>query len=377
MNATSANAFPITRRRLLTATAAGVALTTIGPAGRALAQQGPVRWVSPRGTLEVVDDWAYWVAKKYGYFGDIETTIEPGPMEATAVVKLVDQNQADFGYPSPGVFSLGLEQGMDLVSAFHIMAGDVFDFAFQKGKAPADFKGLEGKTIVLGSAGWQAITNPMLAAAGVDPASVKYVEAGNAWGQTLAQGQADAALSWEGLRAQWKGQGLDFDYLLGKNVSTFPANSYVTRKSDLSDPAKVDLYTRYLRGFAMGYEFGHLNPRAASHIVMEEFPGLKTQMTPAVITESMMQMDALAHAKWEERRQMWGYHLIPSWQAYFDAIKKIGQVTKEIKAEDVVSNDLIPGANDFDKAKVKADADAYQLPEDWQSVDVEAIRTAL
>jgi NitT/TauT family transport system substrate-binding protein len=376
MNA-SANTYSITRRRLLTATAAGVAITALGPTGRALAQQGPVRWVSPRGTLEVVDDWAYWVAKKYGYFGDIETTIEPGPMEATAVVKLVDQNQADFGYPSPGVFSLGLEQGMDLLSAFHIMAGDVFDFAFQKGKAPADFKGLEGKTIVLGSAGWQAITNPMLAAAGVDPASVKYVEAGNAWGQTLAQGQADAALSWEGLRAQWKGQGLDFDYLLGKNVSTFPANSYVTRKSDLSDPAKVDLYTRYLRGFAMGYEFGHINPRAASHIVMEEFPGLKTQMTPAVITESMMQMDALAHAKWEERQEMWGYHLIPSWQAYFDAIKKIGQVTKEIKAEDVVSNDLIPGANDFDKAKVKADADAYQLPEDWQSVDVEAIRTAL
>jgi NitT/TauT family transport system substrate-binding protein len=366
----------LNRRRLLTATAAGVSAMALGPTGRALAAD-TVRWVSPRGTLEVVDDWAYWVAKKYGYFGDIETTIEPGPMEATAVVKLVDQKQSDFGYPSPGIFSLGLEQGMDLASAFHIMAGDVFDFAFQKGKAPADFKGLEGKTIVLGSAGWQAITNPMLAAAGVDPASVKYVEAGNAWGQTLAQGQADAALSWEGLRAQWRGQGLDFDYLLGKNVSTFPANSYVTRKSDLSDPAKAELYTKYLRGFAMGYEFGHLNPRAASHIVMEEFPGLKTQMSPAVITESMMQMDALAHAKWEERQQMWGFHLMASWQAYFDAIKSIGQITKEIKAEDVVSNDLIAGANDFDKAKVKADADAYALPDDWKSVDVEAIRAAL
>jgi NitT/TauT family transport system substrate-binding protein len=234
----------VSRRTLLTATATGVAVSALGPVGRAFGQENAVRWVSPRGTLEVVDDWAYWVAKKYGYFGDIETTIEPGPMEATAVVKLVDQKQSDFGYPSPGVFSLGLEQGMDLASAFHIMAGDVFDFAFQKGKAPADFKGLEGKTIVLGSAGWQAITNPMLAAAGVDPASVKYVEAGNAWGQTLAQGQADAALSWEGLRAQWRGQGLDFDYLLGKNVSTFPANSYVTRKSDLADPAKVELYTR-------------------------------------------------------------------------------------------------------------------------------------
>ena len=66
--------------------------------------------------IEVLDDYPYWVGKKFGYFGDIETTLEPGPSDATATVKLVDQNQADFGYPSPGVFSLGLAQGIPLVS---------------------------------------------------------------------------------------------------------------------------------------------------------------------------------------------------------------------------------------------------------------------
>jgi NitT/TauT family transport system substrate-binding protein len=74
---------------------------------------------------------------------------------------------------------------------------------------------------------------------------------------------------------------------------------------------------------------------------------------------------------------MWGYHLIPSWQAYFAAIKAIGQITKDIRAEDVVTNDLIPEANNFDKAKVKTDADSYQLPPEWQAVDVEAIRAVL
>ena len=72
------------------------------------------------------------------------------------------------GYPSPGVFSLGLAQGMPLVSVFEMGGADVFDFAFRKGEAPKDLKGLEGKTIVLGSAGWQAIADPMLKAAGVD-----------------------------------------------------------------------------------------------------------------------------------------------------------------------------------------------------------------
>ena len=68
---------------------------------------------------------------------------------------------------------------------------------------------LAGKTILLGSIGWKSICDPELAQLGVDPASVQYAEAGAFWGQALLQGQGDAALSWEGLRAQWTGQGLD------------------------------------------------------------------------------------------------------------------------------------------------------------------------
>jgi hypothetical protein len=55
---------------------------------------------------------------------------------------------------------------------------------------------------------------------GIDPSSIKYVEAANSWGQVLVQGKADAALSWEGLRAQWKGQGLEFDYLVAQLLET-------------------------------------------------------------------------------------------------------------------------------------------------------------
>jgi NitT/TauT family transport system substrate-binding protein len=144
------------RRRLLTLTATGISAATLGGFGRidsALAADS-VRWVSPRGTIEVLDDYPYHIAKKFGYFGDIATTLEPGPSEATATVKLVDQKQADVGYPSPGVFSLALAQGIPLVSVFEMGGGDVFDFAFRKGEAAKTPKDLEGKTIVLGSAGW-------------------------------------------------------------------------------------------------------------------------------------------------------------------------------------------------------------------------------
>ena len=110
------------RRRLLTLTATGVSAAALGALSRPTPAYAAdtVRWVSPRGTVEVLDDYPYWVGKKFGYFGDIATTLEPGPSDATATVKLVDQKQADMGYPSPGVFSLGLEQGIPLVSVFEI-----------------------------------------------------------------------------------------------------------------------------------------------------------------------------------------------------------------------------------------------------------------
>ena len=320
----------IDRRRLLTLTAGGVSATVmLGVKGStpALAADDTVRWVSPRGTIEVLDDYPYWVAKKYNYFGDIQTTLEPGPSDATATVKLVDQKQSDMGYPSPGVFSLGLEQGIPLVSVFHMGGSDVFSFAFRKGEKPKSIKDLEGKTILLGSAGWQSISDPMLYAAGVDVKTIKYVEAGwPTWGTALKAGKGDAALCWEGLRAQWKGQGLDFDYILGKDFSKLPANSFVIRKADFDDPAKQKLYTRYLQGWAAGLEFGKDNPRAATQIVMMQFPGLASQMNPTVATESMMQLANVFGGRMDERKK-WGYHLPSSWELFFTTAQKIGQIS--------------------------------------------------
>ena len=366
------------RRRLLKLTAAGVSMATLGRLGIGTAHAAEtIRWVSPRGTIEVLDDYPYWVGKKFGYFGDIETTLEPGPSDATACVKLVDQNQADVGYPSPGVFSLGLAQGIPIVSVFEMGGADVFDFAFRKGEAPSDIKGLEGKTIVLGSAGWQSIADPMLKAAGVDITKVKYVDAGwPTWGTAVMSGQGDAALSWEGLRAQWKGQGLDFDYILGRNFSKLPANSFIIRKADFEDPAKQPVYANYLKGWAAGLEFGRINPRAATQIVMEQFPGLSSQMTPAVATESQMQLANVFAGRWDERNK-WGFHIMESWKLFFDTGREIGQITGDFKLEDVVKNDLVDAANTFDAAKVKADAEGFALSADYQGVDVEAIRAAL
>jgi prolyl-tRNA synthetase len=45
----------------------------------------------------------------------------------------------------------------------------------------------------------------------------------------------------------------------------------------------------------------------------------------------------------------------------------------DYKADQVVTNELIEAANNFDKAKVKADADAFKLNSDWSQVDTSKV----
>ncbi|MDQ3411514.1 MAG: ABC transporter substrate-binding protein [Chloroflexota bacterium] len=363
---------PLSRRRML-GRAAGLGLAAssaslFGGRSYLLAAQpadNSVRWVSPRGTIDVLDDYPYWVALAMGYFGDIQTTLEPGPIEATAGTKAVDTGQADMAFPSPGVFSLMIEQGIPLVSVFQMGAYDVFDFAFQKGQRPESLTALEGKTIVLGSAGWQGITNPILAQAGVDISQVSYVDAGQTWGQALAQGQADAALAWEGLRAQWRSTGLDFDYILGLEWSRFPANSFVIRQADAEDTAMHDIYSRYLRGWAMGLEFGHHNPLAATQITVEARPALNEVFPDkAVAVESMWELANVFRGDWPAR-EGWGWHSVDAWNLFLETTFDIGQLTEAISADAILTNNFIAAANDFDHDQVIADAVGYELNEEF------------
>lgn len=370
------NAPKIDRRRLLLVSTAG--LVTMGTMRPALGEpyDGAFTWISPRGTLEVLDDYAYWTAAKMGYFGDLETEMQPGPSDGTATVKFVDVGQADMGFPSPGVFAFGLQNGMDLTSVFHMGARDTFGLAFRKGEGVTDLKEMEGKTILLGSAAWQSIVDPMLAAQGVDVSQVTYVEAGwPTWGTALLAGQGDAALSWEGLRAEWVSTGLEFEYWLGVQNSPLPANTFAVRSGDVADPDRAAFLEQYLRGWAMGLEFAYHNPRAAVQAVFEQFPSLASNLGAEQGTMSILQQINVFRGDMDARAG-WGDHDMESWQTLFRLMAEING-TEEIMAEDVLTNRFIGPANDFDHDRVKADAEAATLTDDLAAVDVEAIRGAL
>lgn len=357
----------LSRRRFLTQAATGIGVTALGmlsvePArGQAMAK---VRWISPRGTLQVMDDFNLWVPVQMGYFKTlgIEAALIAGPIgDALATTKFVGQNQADMGYPSPGVLTASLDSGVPVKSVWNVISGQVFDFAVKKGSPIRNPKDLAGKTISLGSEGWRTIVDPMLVEIGVDPKSVKYVVLGPEWIQAAATGKADVALAWEGLRNQWLGQGLKLDFLIGSTWSKQPSNVYAVRRADLADQAKAGLYTRFLQGVVMGLEFTKANPRAAAQITYGQLPELRKTLKPQMALYSMLEL-AQAYATSHRQGQPWGWHYPEGWQGYLDTVYKLGQVKTQLKPDDVYTNDLAQAANtQADRARATADAQQFKL----------------
>ena len=373
----------MSRLELLKRSAVGAAAVSAGSllsAETAFGQAGAtglqtVRWISPRGTLQVMDDFNLWVPLKMGYFKSlgIDAKLIAGSVtDALASTKFVAQRKADMGYPSPGVLTASIDSGMEVKSIWNVISGQVFDFGLPANSPIKSPKELKGKSIALGSSGWKVIVDPMLVELGINPRSVRYVSAGASWMQAVATGKADAGLAWEGLRAQLAGQGLKLKYLIGTNWSKFPSNVYSVRASDLESAAKRDLYTRFLQGVVMGLEFTKANPRAAAQITYRSLNDLQKTLKPQLALDSMLEL-ARAYGTSHLKGQGWGYSYPGGWANYLKVVHDLGQTKDLLATKDVFTNDLQAAANrKANVTRARRDAKAFKLDAAFAATKVPA-----
>src|SRR6266540_1922470 len=363
----------LTRQDLLKRTAGvGLGLSALGlleiqPALGA-GELTKVKWISPRGTLDVMDDFNLWVPIKMGYYRRLGLDVSLSPGDASGNLPQVAAGQANMGYPSPGVLTSSIEAGVPVISIWEQYPAQVFDFVLNGKSKVTHPRQLKGRTII----------NPMLVEVGVDPKSVKYRVFGPQWVQAVALGQADAGLVWEGLRAQLVGQSATFGaafqlkFLVGsKWGSKGPSNTYVVRTADLKDATKKDVYSRVLQGSVMGSEFAKANPRAAAQITYGARPLLQRLIPPQVGVESMMQL-ASGYSVFHRRSpHLYGWHDPASWNRYLDAIAKLGQTKKRLNINDVLTNDMVRAANQkADVARARRDGRAFKLNEFFRTTAV-------
>jgi len=328
----------------------------------------PMTFIVPRPTLEVMDDYNLIVPIEMGYFKDmgLEVSMETGP-DGMASTKFVDQNQADVGYPSPGILTASIDTGMKVVLAYEMMIGSVWHLVVREDSPIKSPKELAGATISVWDISWRTIVDPLLAELGIPLDSVEYLTAGPQWGQAVQQGQADVALGWLALDVQWEAVGMKMKFFRGTDFSEMPSNGYAVRTSDLKDPAKRELLVKFMRGSSMGLHFGRINPQAAAQMTYDTYPGVREQMTPEVALESQRQL-AYSYVEGERRGLGYGAFVPEGWQKYLDIIYKIGQTKKHLKVDECITSELIAEANDFDRAMVERDAKNFKLNSTWKDI---------
>lgn len=312
--------------------------------------------VLPR-DIEVLDDVHYVVAQKMGYFEQQGIEVKFEKATGTSDMQMVSVGNGDICLPHPFVALIGLTGDIPLMGVFQQDVVNTNAFCVRSDNneinSIQDFK---GKTIALGDAAWGAIVNAELIAAGLSPDDVEYVVAGENRAQMVNEGQCDIVYTWEKGYQLWLAQGMDFKVITCEDNLYITGNPLLVSKDNYEN--NKDVIERFLRGLSMGVYFTSCNPEAATQIVLDHFPTIKTDFDASL---EVIKAAVKIMTNEETEQYGYGYSNKERWENCVKYSKLIGMITEDIAYEDIMTNEFIEAANDFDHDAVKAEAEAFQL----------------
>ena len=241
----------------------------------------------------------------------------------------------------------------------------------RKGQAPAERQGSRREDrSPSGSAGWQGICQSGDRPGRRRPDQGRTTSTPvRSWGQALAQGQADAALSWAGLRAQWAADRSRLRLHPGQGPVEVPGQ--LLRDSPLRLRGRGP--RRYLRPLPPrlgdGLEFGYHNPRAATQITIEATLAALNEIfeDKQIAVESMWQLAESSAATGTSARAGAGTTKRPGTSSSRPRFE-IGQLTKELTAAEVLRTTGSPPPTTSTTSRSSEAATAFELTEDFASL---------
>lgn len=221
------------------------------------------------------------VAEDMGYFE--EEGLKVNVIECTdgSDPKMLASGQADFGGFSPSVGLSAVDSGVTNIQAVcNLICGNIFGFAYNKDSRISDWSDLEGKQIAVLSSTFSVIYDPILSAAGVDPATVEYVTYGSSEYEVLDSNQAPAMGSWISEYYMCEGMDYDWGYLSGNDVLPQIANSiWVNTDFAKENPEAVK---GFVRAICKAKYFCYLNPEATADLQLSKYPSIEVTWDGAV-----------------------------------------------------------------------------------------------
>jgi NitT/TauT family transport system substrate-binding protein len=310
----------------------------------------------------------YAIATKLGWYKAAGIEVELVPLAGSSdCTRFVVTREMPFSQPSVEPLTVARAQGVKAKIFYTAYQTNIYGIAVPQDSPIHKIADLRGKSIGLismASAGLP-VARALVATAGLDPdRDVKLVVAGEG-AQTaslLRSKHVDALSQFDTQYAMVENAGMKLRMLETKDIERFPSNGLLALEETLKSRRK-DAVTLG-RGYAMGTIFAASNPEAAVRILYEVFPQTKPtgkDEATAIRDDVAVLRARLANMKPEKAGlRRWGENSETNYQGYVDFLLKWNVIKDKIPAKDLVTNELIDEINQFDAAKVAAEAKAYR-----------------
>jgi len=346
---------------------AALALSVTAAAGPATAQVQTMRvgWCAKTVSSAAAP---FAIATKLGWFEKDGIKVELVPLPgSTDCVKLVATKELQASLPSVEPLAIIRPQGVKAKFFYTAYQANIYGIAVPVEspiKSVSDLKGKKIGVTSMASAG-VIVARALVKQAGMNPdADVSIVVAGEA-AQTAAlvnSKQVDALSQFDTQYALTSNAGAKLRLLDHPEIKKFPSNGFVALEDYLKNNRKEAV--ALARGYAKGTAFAMANPEAAIRILWQVYPQTKStgKDEATALRDDRITLEARAKS-WPYEQvdgKRWGDNVLANYQAYLDWLLQQGIIKTKTDANDIITNDLLNDAINFDEKALIEEAKAYR-----------------
>ena len=308
------------------------------------------------------------VAQTMGWFDAAGFVVEPYPMDGSKdCIAAVAAGSLSYALASIEPLAVLEPEAAGLRVFYTAYQDNIYGLAVPEDSPIHAIADLRGKRIGVASmaSGGMIVARALVAGAGLDPDhDISFVEIGEGpqAAAAVARGDVDALSLYDVQYALVRNAGEPLRMLDNAAIARFPSNGFVATGSTIA--GRRDEAVALARGYAMGTIFTLTNPQAAIRIMHALWP----QTVPDGMNEATALRDDLLTLDARMPRwplaaggvSQWGESSLVNYDAYLNFLFRNGVLKAPVAAADVVTNELIPAINDFDAARIVAQAKAYK-----------------
>ena len=305
------------------------------------------------------------VGEQLGYYDDLGLDVEFVNTDGSGdgVEQLIAGN-LDVANPSASAAAEAALSGLDVTAYFTYSTGAIFGIFAPESSGITDIAGLKGKKIGITEAGGGevAFLNAALQEAGVDPVTevtVIPIGAGDATTlQAIEDKRVDAyAAGYNDVFALKVTGEVDLVDLTPTDQADYPGRWMLTRPEVIED--KEEALKRFARGTAMGMHFCVSDWEACEKILRDWIPEVWEENS-AGLSQGAQRFELAQTGVTPDDPDRYGAFDVENVQAFFDTIESATEDAQDVDLEEFIDDSMLDYANDFDRAKVEADAAGYE-----------------